>query len=136
MFIATMNQLQEVKNKWLRGELNPWQYSRERERLLRVALTAMAEEMGVKLKPVGNINVNGEVLISAATAEENPKYPATCGQFGEQFARMLNACNPRCGVTPGAIMHAASGWCYIHHFMIERMVMRHYAEVMAEPLAA
>ena len=130
-FINAVAQLLEVKNMWLRGELKPWPYAQERERLLNLSLAALAEDLGSRLKPIGRINVNGEVLISAAPEEEYAKYRDYCGKFGETFAKLLNSCTPRCGIAPGAIMHADSGWCYINHFLAEKMVMSYYAEVTA-----
>lgn len=99
--------------------LPPVQAADARTTLLLKAVTEMAQEFGVELKPLHQIDANGELLISAV----DPCSAVFCGYFNG-FAKWLQTAHPRTGVAGTTCkLDENSGWCRINHFGAERMVL-------------
>lgn len=98
------------------------EHGRLRSEVLGKALFELAAQHGVNLVAPLFIDSRGEYKITAIDPSgRDPKYGA--GHFGEAFASILNGHSPRCGVSPGAIMHERDGWCMMNHFEVEKMIL-------------
>lgn len=120
-----MKNLAEAKRDFDNETLNPVQYSRAREKLLLEALMAMGAELGVRLEKPTCIDANGEIRI-VAIAENGQSPNLGCGQFGEEFSKLLNEHNPRTGTRLGTVLDV-NGWCYMNHFEVEKMAQSYAA---------
>jgi hypothetical protein len=96
---------------------SPLGQARTREANLAGGLRTLAERHSVKLREPLRINANGEfnVIAEGATPYKG------CSPYGS-LAAVLNRHNPRTGVQPGACLLPESGWCYMNHFDVERML--------------
>ena len=104
--------------------LSSFDHSRAREAAIAGALAAMATEMGVTLQAPLQIDSRGEFSIIAKKSDgSDPRLGA--GGYGEAFAAALNRHGPRTGISPGAVMTAEAGWCWLNHFSAEKMVLDH-----------
>jgi hypothetical protein len=124
-FLQEMQAFAATEAKYRAGELKPYPFSLERDRHIAAALHELAASHGVRLKPLSPRTVDGEVLV-AAVCERVGVSDASCGQFGT-FAALLNPLRPRCVPDRPAVMHAGSGWCYIPHSALERLVKQQAA---------
>ena len=106
----------------------PVMVSRARETALIEALMSMGEELHVTLEPA-RIDTNGEVRIVAKSTRMGDNYRGVCGQYGVTFAHWLNQVPVRTGaVAKQGFMAHTSGWCYVNHFDVERLVRAYAAE--------
>lgn len=118
-FILTVDLMRE---KLSDRKLSPVDAGRTRELWLGKCLSALAARFEVRLREPLVIDSRGEYSLQALP--ERPGARETeCGAFGAGFAEVLNPHQPRTGVKPGAIMTSTSGWCYMNHFDVERLVM-------------
>jgi hypothetical protein len=87
---------------------------------LATALSELAAVHGVTLQLPMHIDSRGEFRIVALNPDgTSPLYGS--GPFGD-FATVLNLYRPRTGIFAGATLLPESGWCYMNHFDVERMV--------------
>lgn len=121
---AAVDDLVQVEQRFVQGELSYVGYSDLRKPAITRALVAMAAELGVVLQQPLHIDANGEYLIVALRHEgTDPRYAS--GQFGKAFADALSRHHARYGLAP-AFIDAANGWCRLFHMEAEKMV-RTYA---------
>lgn len=125
-FRQAIAMLKQANECFANGTTSSIAHSHTREAALMAALQALARTFGVKLATVGRIDARGELHIVAQDGDRDPKLG--CGRFGGPFATLLNTGNPRCGVAPGAYLDSESGWCYMNHFDVEKLVLRYYEE--------
>jgi hypothetical protein len=115
-------ELISIEKQRVSGELKPVRAAGLREAALIRGVMAVAESMGVKLKPLYAIDARGELSIASAKVDA---YRDLAGPaFSAEFCDALNTyCKPRCGIFPTAVMEPVhSNWCRINHFDAERMV--------------
>lgn len=93
-----------------------------RESALSNCLLHMAAHHGVALQKPLYINARGEYSIVALHPDGRRPDVDGCGCYGEAFSAYLTQHNPRTGERPGAHLDAESGWCWMHHFDVQRMV--------------
>lgn len=118
-FIKAMMALHENQQGFERGEVSSLKHSRARGKRLGQAIAAMAEEMGVHLVVPINIMANGDFPINVDT-----RAGSSC--YGEEFATLLNAYSPRCGMAAAAVLFPEGSWCFLSHFAAEKMVKEHF----------
>jgi hypothetical protein len=120
---ASIQSLQQAHLDFQARRITPLEHSRQREVALAMALDLIALEHGVNLQKPLQIDSNGEFSIVALLPDgQDPKiYGAAL--FCNGFNELLNAHNPRCGVSPGATLLPENGWCRLNHFDAERLVV-------------
>jgi hypothetical protein len=130
VFLQEMQALAQAEAKFHAGETKPVPFSREREQHLGIALRELAASYGVRLEGPFHIDTNGEYRV-VALPEGKDSAKMGCGHYGEAFAALLNPHRPRQGAMgyPPATLHADSGWCYVNHFEIERLLKEQAAAV-------
>lgn len=123
-FTKAVQKLTDAKICFSAGTIKPVEYGARRMTALGDALSALASEFGVTLQAPLQIDANGEFSIMAMpTGGASPAYGA--GEFGSEFAKLLNVHSPRTGVNPRATMKSRSGWCQMNHFEVEKMILSH-----------
>lgn len=115
-----VTELEAVHARFAARELSSLDHSRAREAAISTALNALATMHGVVLRAPLQINSLGEYSITAT--EPGSLYTQQCGHYGT-FAEVLNRHNPRCGTWGTTTLLPESGWCYMNHFDVERMVL-------------
>ncbi len=93
-----------------------------RESALSNCLLHMAAHHGVTLQKPLYINARGEYSIVALHPDGRRPDVDGCGPYGTAFSEYLTQHNPRTGEQPGARLDARNGWCWMHHFDVQRMV--------------
>lgn len=126
MFKKTVAELKALAQRQAGPDaLAPVQAADARTTLLLKAVTEMAKEFGVELKPLHSIDANGELRVVAV----DPCSSVFCGYFNG-FSKWLQTARPRTGVTGTTCkLDESSGWCLINHFEAERMVLA-YADTL------
>jgi len=128
-FIIAARELVALKEQFVNKSLSFIASNTLRERILAIALTELATEMGVRLVQPLQINVLGEFTLTALPYEVSSaqfKADMGCGQYGEAFAAILSTAKPRTGCFSPAIVTASNGWCHLNHFAAEQLVISHY----------
>ncbi|MBY0466250.1 MAG: hypothetical protein K2W33_15035 [Burkholderiales bacterium] len=126
---ASIQSLQQAHLDFQTQKISSLEHARQREAALAKALDLIALEHGVNLQKPLQIDSNGEFSIVALRPDgpvgQDPKIHG-CGHFCNGFNELLNAHNPRCGISPGATLFPESGWCRLNHFGAERLVVGYY----------
>ncbi|KVP17407.1 hypothetical protein [Burkholderia ubonensis] len=125
-FRQAIAMLKQTNECFQNGHTSAVAHANTREAALIAAMNALARTFGVKLAPVSRIDGRGELHITARDGDKDPRLG--CGRFGGPFATLLNSANPRTGIAPGAVLDSESGWCYVNHFEIEKLVLRYFEE--------
>lgn len=113
-----------------RDALSPVAFANLRERALIQGLQGLAEAYGKMLAPT-RIDGNGELDFNIVG--DQPGVPGACGQYGPELAAWLSHIPRRTGIMPTtAPVLPQNGWCRIHHFNAERLLLR-VAEAMPAP---
>lgn len=119
-FYSSALQLVEVKADLEKRTLSPLDGGRLRERTLCDAFEKLALSCGVALRAPMHFDSRGEVNIVI-------EQPLGGGKgYGDEFASLLNAHQPRCGVMPGALLTPGSSWCSMNHFEVEKLVLARF----------
>ncbi|KVP97045.1 hypothetical protein WJ97_14600 [Burkholderia ubonensis] len=118
--------LKQTNEDFKNGHTSSVAHANSREAALMAALPALARTFGVKLASMHRIDARGELHIVARDGDKDPRLGG--GRFGGPFATLLNTANPRTGIAPGAVLDSESGWCYMNHFDVEKLVLRYFDE--------
>lgn len=117
MFKNTVAELKALNQRQAGPDaLPPVQAADARTTLLLKAVTEMAKEFGVELKPLHCIDAHGELRVVAVD-------PCSAGYFNG-FSKWLQTARPRTGV-----VGTTCTWCLINHFEAESMVLA-YADTL------
>lgn len=102
--------------------MNPLEQSRQREAKLVQGLRQLATKYGTTFREPLQIDSRGEfsLVISNRTTHDGATDPT--GQYGEPLAELLSQFNPRTGTALTRFLLPENGWCYMHHFDVERML--------------
>lgn len=125
-FRQAIAELNNVNEDFQAGRISSVSHAHAREAALIAAMNALAEQFGVKLAPMHGIDARGDLHIVALDADKDPRLGS--GHYGYEFAELLNTARPRTGIAYNAVLYAESGWCYLNHFEVERLVQRFFAE--------
>ena len=131
ILFAAIEALQQTHADFKASKLSPLEHSRQREAAITLALEQVALEHGVTLQTPLHIDSRGEYSVVALRPDgRNPAHYGS-GLFVNGFNELLNAYNPRCGVSAGATLLPENGWCRLNHFDAERLVVA-FCERQAE----
>jgi hypothetical protein len=117
---AAAQKLDQLAEDQATGKTSPVQTGDLRIQAMLAAINGIAEACGVSLKKE-SIRADGDIPIIIP----HPELPHTtqCGQFGEEFAEVLNHADVRYGTvtTKGHVM-SQNGWLFINHFSLENLI--------------
>lgn len=116
----------ESTKKFARGEIKSVPHSDERQKFMALALEFLARDLGCELRTPLYLTSRAEFNVIAVdkNAPFDDLRPAC--RYGAAFAAVLNAHNPRCGISPGAHLLPESSWCMLNHFDAERLILAQF----------
>lgn len=120
-FYVEDEKLRVASEQFATGLVKSVPFSDVRGACLGVALHELAKHHGVELRGPLFIDSRGEFSL-IVNPPDGKNTTGSCGAFGQEFAALLNQYRPRTGIVAGAVLEAESGWCWMNHFDVEKMV--------------